>query len=62
MEKKRKDKMEEQKLFIENYSQFDKLHKEIAEKINNSNISIYVALGILELLKQEIILNSKEGI
>lgn len=60
MERKKRDKMKEQKLFIENYSEFDKLHRDLAEKISNSNISVYVALGILELLKQEIILNNKE--
>lgn len=47
---------EEQKLWIDDYSKHELLHKEIAKKINDSNISIYVALGILESLKNEIIL------
>lgn len=53
--------MEEKKIFIEDYSELDKIHKELAKKINDSNISVYVALGILESLKQEIILSNQEG-
>jgi len=48
--------MEKQNIFLEDYSKLEDLHKEIAKKINDSNISVYIALGILESIKQEIIL------
>ncbi|MFW6129998.1 MAG: hypothetical protein ACOC56_02365 [Atribacterota bacterium] len=53
--------MQDRKIFLEDYSKLDELHRELAKKINDSNISIYVALGILESLKQEIILNNQES-
>lgn len=56
-----KNKMQDRKIFLEDYSKLDELHRELAKKINDSNISIYVALGILESLKQEIILNNQES-
>lgn len=52
------DKVEESKIFVEDYSRLNEIHKELAKKISDSNISVYIALGILESLKQEIILGS----
>lgn len=46
---------------VEDYSRIKKLHKELAKKINDSNITTYIALGILESLKQEIILNNRNS-
>jgi len=51
----------EKKISIEDYSQLEELHKELARKINDSNITVYIALGILESLKQEIILANAGG-
>jgi len=53
--------MKEQKIFVEDYSKLEILHRNIAKKINDSNISVYVALGLLESLKQEIILANQDS-
>jgi len=49
----------DEKIFFEDYNKLEMLHRELAKKINDSNISVYVALGILESLKQEIILTNQ---
>ena len=45
---------------IEDYSKVKQAHNKILEILNNSGISCYNALGILETIKQEIFLENEE--
>ena len=48
--------MKEQIIRIDDYSQLKELHDKICNLINSHNLSAYLAVGILETIKQEILL------
>ncbi len=52
--------MDEKIIRIDDYSKFKEIHDSIVEIINNSKISGYIAIGILETIKQEIFLDMEQ--
>lgn len=53
--------MKEKIIRIDDYSKLKELHQKIISLINSYQISGYHAIGILEMVKQEIFMNSEEG-
>ena len=53
--------MKEQIIRIDDYSKIQELHEKILQLINSYNVTGYNTIGVLEMIKQEIFLQSKEG-
>jgi len=53
--------MGERIIRIEDYDHLKGVHERIIEILNSSKVSGYNAVGILEMVKQEIFLQSEEG-
>lgn len=52
--------MEETIIRIENYDVLKGVHEKIIEILNASDVSVYNAVGILETIKQEILVENIE--
>lgn len=53
-------KMIEKHIRIDDYGRFQDVHDQIISLLNAADVSVYVAIGILESIKQEIFLENAE--